>query len=235
MSVVGSGSDGNCYILQDDKEALIVECGCKPIEVKKALDFNVSKIVGAIATHKHSDHANYVKDFEMMGVPVFTPYRDGGVAVTRRYGNFIVKAFPNKTLDGKWLHNNSDGSECPCYGFWIYHKEMGKFVYASDTECIVQRFKDINHFLIEANYSQDLVDKDSVKFSHQIQGHMSLNTCCDFLQANKSDSLRTVTLCHLSSTASDSDAFRRKARQTVGCEVGIATGGLVVNLSDSLF
>lgn len=53
MSCAASGSGGNCYILQNSQEALIIECGCKLIDCKKALDFNVSKIVGAIVTHEH--------------------------------------------------------------------------------------------------------------------------------------------------------------------------------------
>lgn len=232
LTVVGSGSSGNCYILQNDNEALIVECGCKMADVKKALNFNVSKVVGAIVTHTHKDHSAYVSDFRNMGISAFCPYEvDEAQAVKPfKFGNFTIQAFPNRTPDGKWLHNNSDGSECPCYGFWIYHKEMGRLVYASDTECIVQRFKGINHFLIEANYSQELVDRDSAKFKHQIQGHMSIDTTCDFLKANNGDSLRHVILCHLSGDCSNAEDFITKAQNVVDCNVYVTKKGLKIEL-----
>ena len=45
LKVLGSSSAGNCYILESDTEALIIEAGLPFMEVKKALNFNVRKIV----------------------------------------------------------------------------------------------------------------------------------------------------------------------------------------------
>ena len=54
MFVVNSGSSGNGYVIQNDREALVIECGCRLMDVKrKAVDFNVSKIVGAVVSHEH--------------------------------------------------------------------------------------------------------------------------------------------------------------------------------------
>ena len=39
LKVLGSGSSGNCYILESDTEALIIEAGVPFLDVKKALDF----------------------------------------------------------------------------------------------------------------------------------------------------------------------------------------------------
>ena len=33
--------------------------------------------------------------------------------------------FENRDKSGRWLHNNGDGSECPCYGFYITHPDIG--------------------------------------------------------------------------------------------------------------
>lgn len=177
-----------------------------------------------------------MKEFENAGIRTLKPYICEETAnQTMKFGNFTIKAFANRTPDGKWLHNNSDGSECPCYGFWIYHPDMGKLTYASDTECVVQRFKDLNHILIEANYSQDLVDRGSAKFTHQIRGHMSIDTACDFLKANKSSSLRNVVLCHLSGDCGDPESFKAKAQRVVHSSVYVARKGLDVDLRLELF
>ena len=51
LTVLSSGSSGNCYVIQNETEALIIEAGVPFKEVKKALDFNVMKIKGVIASH----------------------------------------------------------------------------------------------------------------------------------------------------------------------------------------
>lgn len=55
LSVLASGSKGNCYILNDDKDALIIEAGVSFMEVKKHLDFNVSDIRCILCSHEHFD------------------------------------------------------------------------------------------------------------------------------------------------------------------------------------
>ena len=61
LIVLGSSSSGNCYILDNGNEALIIEAGIRFQEVKKALDFNLRKVVGCVVTHAHNDHAKYIK------------------------------------------------------------------------------------------------------------------------------------------------------------------------------
>ena len=53
LKVCNSGSNGNGYILQNDNEILIIECGCSLMDIKKMIDFQVSKIVGCIVSHEH--------------------------------------------------------------------------------------------------------------------------------------------------------------------------------------
>lgn len=53
LKVLGSGSSGNCYILENDTEALIIEAGVPFMEVKKALNFDIRKIQGVVISHEH--------------------------------------------------------------------------------------------------------------------------------------------------------------------------------------
>lgn len=53
LKVLGSSSKGNSYILEAENEALILEAGINFNEVKKALDFNISKIRGVCISHEH--------------------------------------------------------------------------------------------------------------------------------------------------------------------------------------
>ncbi|MFA6812950.1 MAG: hypothetical protein WCR45_07660 [Bacteroidaceae bacterium] len=54
LSVLGSSSKGNAYILEsNDGEKLIIEAGVKMIEYKKALNFNMRDIRACVVSHAH--------------------------------------------------------------------------------------------------------------------------------------------------------------------------------------
>ena len=99
-------------------------------------------------------------------------------------------------------------------GFLITHKEMGRMLYITDCELIKWRFKDINHILLGVNYDKDLIDRDNTgKANHVFRGHLSIDTACDFVKANYSDSLQNVIMCHLSAENADSGSFVEKMKK----------------------
>lgn len=220
FKVLGSGSSGNCYILESDTEALIIEAGVTFKEVKVALGFNVRKIVGAVVSHSHGDHAKYIAEYKKAGISIFQLFETEGSNQLRKFGNYIIKAFP-------LVH------DVPCHGFYIFHDDMGSLIYASDTEYIKYRFKNLNHILVEANYSYDLIDNEAVNREHVLRGHMSLQTALDFISTNDNPALRNVVLLHLSDKNSDSEQFLQKTKETIkyGADCYIAEKGLEVDLN----
>lgn len=119
--------------------------------------------------------------------------------------------------------------DVPCYGFYITEPSMGSCIYATDTEYIKWRFKNVNHILIEANHSTELVDRNSAKYEHQIRGHMNIDTTCEFLNVNKSPQLRNVILCHLSADCGDEVDFISNVKKVVDCPVHVAKKALCVD------
>lgn len=219
LKVLGSSSSGNCYILENDTEALIIEAGLPFKEVKKALDFNIRKIAGVVVSHCHLDHAKYVAEYEKAGIPVFKPYDETIACPLKiKYGRFFIQAF-------RLVH------DVPCYGYYISEPSLGTLVYASDTEYIKYRFQGLNHILVEANYSKDLVSDIPEKRRHVLTGHMEINTTCEFLKANNNPRLKNVVLLHLSSESSNAWDFKAKAEKVVGCPVYVAKKGLEIPLN----
>lgn len=233
LKCIATGSTGNCYLLTSNSgETLILDCGIPIKEIKKGLNWNVKDVVGAICTHSHQDHSLSVYPFRRMGIPVYAPYiSQKPMAIGS--GAFRIQSFDLTTVDGRWTHTNADGTECPCYGFLITHKEMGKLLYITDTELIKWRFKDINHILLGVNYDKDLVDTDNPKANHVFRGHLSIDTACDFVKANDSDSLQNVIMCHLSSENADKDSFIEKMKNAVnGANVDVAVAGKIWDLKN---
>lgn len=217
LKVLGSGSSGNCYIFESDTEALIIEAGLPFKEVKKALDFNIRKIVGAMCSHGHKDHSGYAAEYEKAGIPVFKPYESEMERQVRTYGGFVIKSFP-------LVH------DVPCCGFYLFHEDIGTLIYASDTEYIRWRFSKVDHILVEANFSKDLVSDIPEKRRHVLTGHMEIDTTCEFLKANNNPDLRSVVLLHLSGESADSMDFKARAEKVVKCPVYVAEKGVKISL-----
>lgn len=174
-----------------------------------------------------------MKDYKKAGISVFKPY-DGMKDMDLKGGaGFKIQAFPNQDKNGKWLHGNSDGTECPCYGFYIQHPDIGSLAYVTDTEYVRWRFSEVNHILVEANYSNELIESEAINREHVLRGHMSLQTALDFISANDSLALRNVILVHLSDENADSKEFEQKTKGILkyGADVYVAEKGVEVDLN----
>lgn len=219
LKVLGSGSTGNCYILENEQEALIIDAGIRFFEVKKALRFQVRKIVGVIVTHKHGDHAAFVHEYMGAGIPVFRPYEAESLRQNIRYGGFRIQSW-------EAVH------DVPCVGYLIDHDDFGRMLYVTDTEYVKYRFRGITQFLIEANYSNELVDREHAKYLHVLSDHLELQTTIGCILANQSKQTKRITLCHLSADNADPEAFKTavEAIAVDGCIVDVARPGMAIEL-----
>ncbi len=94
LTVLGSGSEGNAYVLQNAGEALLLEAGIPFKKVLAALGNNVKKVVGCLITHEHGDHAGRINEVLNYVVPV---YASKGTIETE--GLILAGTYPHK--DGK--------------------------------------------------------------------------------------------------------------------------------------
>lgn len=239
LNVLGSDSNGNCYVLQNDKEALIIEAGVRFSEVKKALKWQLSKVVGAVITHEHNDHAKYVRDFVSNGITVLalpSVFRAKGIdslsfrkEIEPMHG-YIVGGF--KVFAMPVCH------DVPCVGFIIEHEDMGRMLFVTDTMMLEYRVPGLNHILLEANYAEDILDTKieagSVPLSMKprlIHSHMEIETTKGILRANDLSGVNEIVLIHLSNGNSDERRFVREVQETSGKPVYVAVAGLELNLS----
>jgi phosphoribosyl 1,2-cyclic phosphodiesterase len=224
LKCIATGSTGNTYaLISDTGEILLLDLGVSEKTIKKGIDWKISNVVGAVISHGHKDHSLSAEDFKLMGIPIYAPYLKIDY-MSMNMGGFTVKPFDLTTIDGNWTHTNADGTPCPIFGFLITHKEMGRMLYITDCEVVKWKFKDINHILLGVNYDKDLIDRDNTgKANHVFRGHLSIDTACDFVKANYSDSLQNVIMCHLSSENADRDSFIEKMKKVAyGANVDVA-------------
>lgn len=224
LRTIATGSSGNSYaLISNTGEILLLDLGVSEKTIKKGIDWKISNVVGTVISHGHKDHSLSVEDFKSMGIPVFAPYISKKPMKIGN-GDFRVQAFDLTTIDGSWTHTDANGEPCPIFGFLITHKEMGRMLYITDCNLIKWKFKDINHILLGVNYDKDLIDRDNTgKANHVFRGHLSIDTACDFVKANYSDSLQNVIMCHLSAENADRDSFIEKMKKVAyGANVDVA-------------
>lgn len=51
--MIGTGSKGNCYVLSDSRETLVIETGLPYKKILKGLNYNMANIVGVVISHSH--------------------------------------------------------------------------------------------------------------------------------------------------------------------------------------
>lgn len=228
LTITGSSSKGNGYVLQNDSEALLIEAGVKLIEMKKALDFNTAKVKGCIISHQHNDHAGYAKDYEDAGIPllalpeVIQAKRLGRLAKAIQpgkgyiFGNFRVLPFPV-------MH------DVPCEGFLIEHPETGRILFFTDTYAMQYDFTGVSHWMIEANYADDILNRNINKGSLHPEmkkrlhtSHMSLKNAIGILRRSDLSATKDILLIHLSDGNSDQERFKREVRLATGKRTTIA-------------
>lgn len=245
LTVLGSSSKGNCYILHNESEALVIECGVPFLEVKKALDFNISKIVGALVSHEHGDHSRYVDDFlearirvwmseGTMGkvrnpYSVFSPlFLEAGTKQQHR--SFTVLPFDVK----------HDAAEP--LGFLIHHPECGTVLFATDTYYLPYTFAGLNNVLIECNYRHDLLEKNieagripAALRDRTLESHMSFDTCKEALLVNDLSKVNNIVLIHLSDGNSNAEEFRNDIHKATGKTVWVADKGMSIKFNKTPF
>lgn len=224
LKCLGSGSSGNCYLLSAETETLVLDCGLPIREIKKGLDWDISKVVGVLCTHIHSDHFKAVKDFENMGIKVWKPFSESNLTDHMKLGGFSVQCFP--------LPHNGVAN----FGFYI-NANGQKILYLTDYEYCRFNFKSlqVNHIICECNYQQELVSRDLANYEHKIRGHSSLGYCKRFISDNKTSALRTVILCHMGAETTVADECMAEVKKVVGegVKVFVAHKGLEAELKES--
>lgn len=238
LKCLGSSSSGNCYLLEAEKETLIIEAGIPFIDVKKALNFNLRKVAGCLISHRHNDHAKYLKDFLSSGIKVLA-LDDVFNSKDLRTKVFCKEILPlhGYIVGGFKVLALNVAHDVPCLGFLIEHQEMGRLLFITDTMMLEYRLPNLNHIMIEANYSDQILTENIESGIVHVQmrdrlihSHMELQTTKEVLRKNDLKAVQEVILLHLSNNNSDGEQFSQEVRESSGKPTYIARSGFEIDL-----
>lgn len=239
LQILGTGSKGNCYILENESEALIIELGLSFSKIKQALNFDLSKVVGAIVSHCHLDHAKALKDALKNGIECYSSQGTfDSLKIKHHNANIIQSKKAFQVGNFKILPFDIHHDVAEPLGFLIEHKDCGKCLFVTDSTYIDYTFKGLNQVIIEANYCEDII-KEKLGGSWQgeflknriLKSHMSLNTCKETLLANDLTQVNNIVLIHLSDSNSDERKFKKVIENATGKFVHVANNNQTINFS----
>lgn len=226
LHCISTGSVGNSYILDVNGEKLILELGVRWKEILSALDYRLDGVTACICSHRHIDHIKSVPNALSYGLPVYS-----SADVATIYPKVkVVEPMKKYTIGGfKVLPLEVPHGDCPNLAYHITMPDGQTLLFATDLEKLPYSIKGINHMLIEANYSEELILDSLVNgniLRSQSQNHMELTECISTVKRLRHGGLQSVILIHLSNGLSDENMFKERFKSELGMDVWIGEKNL---------
>lgn len=249
LKVIGTGSSGNAYLLRQGGDSILLDAGLKWKEILAAVPGSISQIKACLVTHEHQDHCKSVVDVVNHGIPTVMSYGTyeyiAGKNTSIRLLNKLIplateearQFLPFTIMPVKTLHDASDP-----VGYIIRHEPTKEtMLYATDTYDLPNRYPNINHWLIECNYTipkaRELLDspEKAPLFERLIRSHLSLERLCKRLEMNDLSKTRTIVLIHISDERGDSELMQKTVQDQTGIRTIAACNGMTIKLGNCPF
>lgn len=231
LYVAATGSAANTYVLSGSGgESLILDAG---VALKKVAPHvpNLRKIAGVLLTHEHGDHARYIGDYILRGHKCYASKGTWDALSARGLTCMPLLQFeagPFKVMPFETEHDAAEP-----FGYLIRYQPTGELVlYATDTYYLRYTFPQVNYWLMECNYCEDLIDAetDLVLRNRLKESHMSLRRLKDALKANSLTDAAKIVLLHLSDSRSDEARMVREITEQTGVDTVAASAGMEIEL-----
>ncbi len=213
IAALNSGSNGNCYYLGNQDDAVLIDGGisCRETERRmKRLGLSLKKVRAIFVTHEHSDHISGISQLsKKYQLPVYitkNTLQQGRLTLKeelifpfRAYepvaiGKLLVTAFPK-------LHDAHDP-----HSFLVTHEAVNVGIFTDiglACEHVIRHFRKCHAAFLEANYDEVLLEtgKYPAYLKNRIRdgkGHLSNNQAMQLFNDHRPDFMSHLLLSHLS-------------------------------------
>ena len=214
VTSLNSGSNGNCYYIGNENEAILVDAGisCRETEKRmKRLRLHIDKVKAIFISHEHSDH---IKGLETLSkkyqLPVYitnkTLYHCGNLKIEKSllisfeayqnisFGNLSVIPFFK-------LHDAADP-----HSFIIECNKIKVGVFTdigSSCEHVIKNFQQCDAAFLEANYDEKMLNDGAYPYHLKKRisgglGHLSNTQALELFLKYKPSFMSHLFLSHLS-------------------------------------
>lgn len=163
---LASSSKGNCTIVYNENQILIVDMGITYKEFLGKLELlglDIDNVIGAVVSHEHSDHIKGLLAFyNATGKKIYCHYNSvDGIIRKIKIPSVALVRFDSKFELGEFVIDPFEVShDVFCVGFNIY-ENSNKISILTDlgytTNVVVQRLYDSRLVILEANHDEKMV------------------------------------------------------------------------------
>ncbi|SFW67565.1 MBL fold metallo-hydrolase [Chitinophaga sancti] len=231
ITSLNSGSNGNCYYIGNDHEAIMVDAGLSCRETERRmhrLGLSMQKVKALFISHEHTDHIKGITILsKKYNLPVYiTPatQRSGNLPLAEQQaipflpytpvqiGGLSITAFP-KFHDAVEPHS-----------FIISGNEVNIGVFTdigAPCEHLIRHFQICHAAFLEANYDEVMLENGSYPFhlKRRIRGghgHLSNKQALELFKAHRPPYMTHLFLSHLSKDNNDPDVVLELFRPHAG-------------------
>ena len=218
---LASSSKGNCTIIYNDDEILIVDMGItlKDLESKlELLRLDINKVIGILISHEHGDHTKGVGSlFKKYGTQVYCHYNscDGLIKKTGLSRSQITRFSDVPFMIGSFKVSTFPVShDVFCVGFNIF-ENANKISIVTDlgytTTEIVERLYNSRLVILEANHDEKMLIA-STKYPAMLKnrilgkfGHLSNINSAKVVASLAQNNVKQILFAHLSEETNTPD------------------------------
>ena len=231
VTSLNSGSNGNCYYIGNEREAILVDAGipCREVEARmNRLGLSMQTIKGIFVSHEHKDHIKGVHSLvKKYRVPVYiteTTKRNGHLTLQRDLvmqfntespvfiGDLAITAF-------RKYHDASDP-----YSFMISCKGIKVGVFTDigvPCQQVIKHFQQCHAAFLESNYDEHMLETGS--YPHVLKnrikggrGHLSNRQALDLFKKHKPPFMSHLFLSHLSQNNNSPELVEKLFNENAG-------------------
>lgn len=244
---LGSGSAGNCLVIEQATTRILLDCGFGERELVKRLqrlNLEPDQIAGILVTHEHDDHAKGAFKFAAKySIPVWLSH--GSLKMCERY-------FPENAPDKAKITLNiidshtkfqiehieispypvpHDAREPTQFTFTDGQTKLGVLTDAgSSTQHIEQVLSGCDALVLECNHDLTMLENSAYPYSLKKRvgsrlGHLDNASAAALLAKLDNSKLKHIIAAHLSAKNNTSELAKKALSQVLNCEhdwVGIA-------------
>ncbi len=213
ITSLNSGSNGNCYYVGSENDAVFIDAGisCRETENRMArLGLSMDRIRAIFLSHEHSDHTGGAEVLSRRyGIPVFMSmagYRNSRINIEEefliplavyspvQFGDLVINAFPK-------MHDALDPHSFTVSGKGITVGILTDI--GSVCEHVINNFRLCHAAFLEANYDEVMLEegnyppflKKRIRGDH---GHLSNRQALELFTGQRSPFMSHLLLSHLS-------------------------------------
>jgi len=214
ICALASGSNGNCYYIGNDQEAILVDAGLSARRLQiRMLDCGLDpfKIKAILVTHEHSDHCCGIRVFSKRygGIPVYLTKKTFLALHARQRPEKVVWFDPNGSFPvGSFeifpFTKQHDAVDACSFRISYDGRHVGVLTDIGDPcELVKQHFSLCDAVFLETNYDENMLWNGSYPYYLKQRvsstfGHLSNEQAFRLVESYAGERLKTILLSHLS-------------------------------------